>query len=245
MKARYGLVVVVLMLLSTLTWAGPFLNPPEVHWPFGDHPYNSPWVYAPEYQRDILYTFDNTLDRLKPVYNGLDDTELFESDLVEVNGLQYFPVDNITGTQRVGIWGFDNRQGEDNFVGWMRFRIDNWTGNRAKHVWKELVYRTPMPCYVTLHENITMPPGHELFASRLIKINAFDDNWLAETVAWAVEPNPPWEDIYVVAYVPVGSWIMIDQVHFATECIPEPGTVSLAILGTTTLVWLKRRRRRR
>ncbi|MBC7354390.1 MAG: PEP-CTERM sorting domain-containing protein, partial [Thermogutta sp.] len=58
-----------------------------------------------------------------------------------------------------------------------------------------------------------------------------------------LEPNPLWEEItLMLPFVPVGQYFLIDRFHVATECIPEPSTVSLAVLGAFGLIWTGRKR---
>ena len=56
-------------------------------------------------------------------------------------------------------------------------------------------------------------------------------------------PNPPWEELVTIVTVPVGSYIIIDELHLATECVPEPATMSLLALGGFGI--LRRRRNRK
>ena len=44
-------------------------------------------------------------------------------------------------------------------------------------------------------------------------------------------PNPPWEDVQFEFIVPAGAVMVLDDVHIATECIPEPGSVALMLVG--------------
>ena len=73
---------------------------------------------------------------------------------------------------------------------------------------------------------------------------AHPDGWQTNAYDLILEPNPSWEVIYFDwGYAGPGGWTaFIDQVVIDTWCVPEPGSVSLLVLGG--LLALRRTRRR-
>jgi hypothetical protein len=229
-----------------------FINPPCLNWPEywmidGDNVYN-PWVSQFPYQRNVLYTFDNALDPTQPHYEGYDDPVLYPSDFVEVVGLDHYEADPL-GTGRRGLYGIDNRQGTQDLEGYILFHLDNWQEPRPwKHIWKEIIFvmsdPTPTePKGALVEENVTVPSGFEVKGIQTVYFTYLNDNYILEDMAAKVYPNCPWEEIYVLLSVPAGGYAFVDEVHFATECVPEPTTLTLLALGGGALAWLRRRRR--
>lgn len=245
---------VVVMVTWSSVQADPFVNEPERNWPDywtlldGQVVYN-PWVTPFPYQRNIRYTFDNGDNPLQAIYQGYDDDKLKLSDYVEhTSNIQWFPDD--VGFQapganpRFGLIGIDNRQGTDNVSGWIKFHIDNWDSpNEWKHIWKELIF-IKNPDITIAEEYLLLPPGFEMLGERMIFDVDLSDNYTLIDAAYKVWPNPPWEEILITVYVPAGGYVLLDEAHFATECVPEPATVTLALIGGTTLLVLRRRKRR-
>ena len=69
-----------------------------------------------------------------------------------------------------------------------------------------------------------------------------EDGWQTNAYDLVIEPNPAWESIMLDwGYVGPQTWVSwIDQVVIDTQCIPEPGTLGLLILGGLAI--LRRRR---
>jgi len=233
--------------------ADPFINPPETHWPdiwtIDGVPTVNEWMTEFPYQRNIRYTFDNSTVPLAPHYEGYDDPTLFPSDFVEVVGLNYFAVDPLGGA-RVGLYGIDNRQGSTDLEGYLLFHLDNWQEPRPwKHIWKEIIYilsdpTSEAPKGAYLEENCTVPAGYDVKGAQTVVFDYLADDWFIEDWAVKVQPNCPWEEIIIRLHVPAGGYALIDDVHFATECVPEPATVTVLALGGGALAWWRRRRNR-
>lgn len=250
---RKGLLVLLLTLASAGVWgsSGPtaFDKPPETFWPYGEPPYNNPWITPAPYQRNIIYTFDNGLDIFKAQYWGTDDPALWESDCVVVSpNVQWYASDPFAGSGRQGLLGFLNTGNESEDV-WIRFRIDNHKSpNPWKHIWKEVIFGTPagLASWDVL-EWVELPDdNYSIYTGMiLLPVDNLPNGFYRENAAWKVTPNPPWEEVVISVSVLPGEWVLLDQIHFATECIPEPGTVALLGTGVFVLVGLIRRRRMR
>ena len=253
MSKRVYLVVLCVVFVPVLAWGDPFNYEPVDWWPdnwvlFDGTAVYNPWVTSKPYQRNIRYTFDDGQNMFLPIYQGYDDNKLKPSDYVESTpNIQWFADDvgfgAAGGAVRFGLVGIDNRQGTDNVTGWIKCHIDNWDSpNEWKHIWKEIIFTKTQP--VLEEENVTLPAGYDLVAEQVLMAakDLEDYNFLA--VGYKVWPNPPWEEIYLLAYVPAGGYILIDEVHFATECVPEPASATLVFLAAGSLLALRRRLRR-
>lgn len=234
----------VLLALGATAFAEPFDYPPEDNAPG--------WAWGFPYQRNILWTFDtDPRDDTSPGngadYEGWLDPLLWDSDYVELNPSP--PVGHLDSygalTGVVGIFNGTN----DPMSGEIRFHIDNtlWPID-YKNMWLEYEYvastgvaielaMTPGPgdplAYTVLD---WMPDPRELDpASHLMQQNAW----------FRIEPNPFWEDIVISLTVPGGGYAFIDRMHIATECIPEPASLTLFGLGLAGLVFCGYRRTRR
>ena len=58
-----------------------------------------------------------------------------------------------------------------------------------------------------------------------------------------IVPNPAWEEFELTFTVPAGEIMVVDRLHVATECIPEP--TSLSLLGLAVAGLIARRRRKK
>lgn len=253
MSKRAYLVVMCVMFVPALAWGDPFNYEPVDWWPdnwvlFDGTTVYNPWVTPKPYQRNIRYTFDNGDNPVQVIYQGYDDDKLQSSDYVEhSSNIQWFPDD--VGFQapganpRFGLVGIDNRQETDNVTGWIKFHIDNWDSpNEWKHIWKEIIFTRSEG--VEEDENVTLPPGFDLVGGQVVIASKDLAGYNFLAVAYKVWPNPPWEEILITVNVPAGGYVLLDEVHFATECVPEPASVTLALIGGTTLLVLRRRKRR-
>lgn len=253
--------IAVVMLLSPVVCADPFVNRPEEHWPFDGPPLYNPWVTPFPYQRNIRYDFAtdvntwpqdpavprayDSLPGVNVTLQGTDDQILHPSDYIEWEGLTWFPIDPVGGS-KTGVIGIDNRQGVGPATGQIIFHLDNWDQRREfKHIWKEIIYDlcAEVGIEAKMEEILVLPEGFEVVAKEIVLDNPIGDGYRMENMAWKVWENPPWEEIIITLNVPVGSYAFIDDVHFATECVPEPASMTLAILGGGALLALRRRRR--
>ena len=236
----------VLVLAASAAWADPFIYPPEDHWPYGGDPWYNPWVIPSPYQRNITWDFDNAQAPLVPVYAGYDDDLLKDQDEIRLGGtdVHTFETDPTGTTTRVGFLGIDNRLGSVMAEGNVTLHIENWNSpNVTKHLWMEMEFLASDDAGGEF--SVQLPQGFNIVAAEQGFIGPLDDNGYLTVIALKIGPNPPWEELTLSMTVPPGEYILVDYVHFATECVPEPATLTLALLGTGTLAVLRRRRRRR
>ena len=250
MKRGLVLTVAFAVLLSGAARADilvPFQNEPVDHWPnqwelpTGEWITND-WVTQP-------YHFDNGLDPWQAKYQGTDDPVLYPSDVL-YPGTAFVWFDNDADFQgdgvakRFGLIGIDNRRGTDNVTSGIQFVIDNWDHpNEWKHIWKEILYFAG-PGFEE-EEQLSVPDNYTTLEQTVMNED-LGDNWAVLDVAYKVYPNPPWEQVTIIVRVPPGSFILADEIHFATECVvPEPASTLLTITGFGTALLALRRRRRR
>ena len=55
-------------------------------------------------------------------------------------------------------------------------------------------------------------------------------------VEWQITPNPLYETVDITFSAPAGDTVFINNLHIATECVPEPATFSLLALGALALL---------
>ena len=253
---RIMLIAVVVLSAPSLLYAqapGMFVNAPESNWPTGWQIPGGPvienqWVTSPPYQRNILFSFDNALNLTQPTYSGTDDPVLHPSDVV-YPGTAFTWFDNDAAFQsdgvarRFGLIGIDNRQGTDNVTSGLQFVIDNWDHPKDwKHIWKEIIcFEGP---YFEGEKQLSAPTGFTVLEQDVINED-LGDNWTVLDTAYKVYPNPPWEQVTLIVHVPAGSFILADEIHFATECVPEPTTMTLLTLGGALIAMRRRRKRHR
>lgn len=240
---RVSLVFLVFLLAGAGAWADAFVEPPETNWPYAGDPWYNPWVIPFPYQRNINWTFDNASAPLVPVYEGLDDDVLKDSDFIQLSGvdLHTFETDPTGTTQRVGFLGLDNRQGSTTAEGQVLLHLDNWQiANPFKHVWIEIGFLASAD--VGLEPSVKFPDGFGIVAADQWLTGPLADNGYRVTIPMKIAPNPPWEEFTLSVQAAPGNYLLVDYAHIATECVPEPGTVALVTLGTA-LVALRRNRR--
>ena len=115
---------------------------------------------------------------------------------------------------------------------------------------------------VTYYEGMVVAPTISLLGTGIHQIQISPGQWDARVVAedtgnvgpneptgwityaslWRIDPGASFTGIDITADASWGS--IIDQVAVGTKILPEPGAVMLALLGSSTLVALRRYRRK-
>ncbi|MBN1852047.1 MAG: PEP-CTERM sorting domain-containing protein [Pirellulales bacterium] len=235
----------VVLMLGTLVQASPFEKPPESNMPG--------WVTAFPYQRNIDWTFA-TDPRGGPTpngapgahYEGYDDPVLWDSDFIQLGGdAQWYEDLSSFGMPWQGMIGMINNTTAP-MSGELRIHVDNWERLWPfKHVWIEFDYIANRPEVVdTVDLSMVSSAGSEVVD------DGQSDAWFLPTQlfrqnAWAyIVPNPLWEELVLkIEGLQPGDFILMDRLHIATECVPEPGTFALGGLAIIGLVAFARRRR--
>ena len=258
MTYKRTLTVIAVSVLTGATIAGamPFNNPPEQNLD------PAQWETPFPYQRNVYIGFCTPPETwpIDPVtgrdlvngvncdHEGTDDPQLCESDWISFeahtgpNNTGGEPVgwydDDPTGTSgRQGLVGFYNQEAIE--LG-MTIHLDNWPIERPyMHVWLEMDYYIDGP--VGICGDIYGPSGPAYTEPTITDLGG---GWYRANMYAELVPNPPWEEYWltVTADPAAACTLLIDYVHIATECVPEPATLSLLALGAC-LPLLRWRRR--
>lgn len=220
-----------LLVISVTAQAMPveFENPPEYSGQTWETTY-------PHYQRSIYWDFASTPTGWPnlngapgAVYGGDDDPDLWDSDYVTLSGDVIWMDGDVTigGVTRNGLIGIDNSQGSTALSGTATFHIDNHRRNwPLKHLYKEIVF-ADLGTAGVIAEKLGLDSGYSKTGywpgDRIKQDAAFylQNHW------YEIKPNPYWEDVIFTFTVEPYSYAVIDSLHIATECIPEPTTMIL------------------
>lgn len=243
--AKVLLALVVVAATAVPASSNPFVKPPEIYAPA--------WESSFPYQRNVDWDFaTNPVGGPSPGgtpgahYEGWADEVLRVSDFVAVTGdmgwAATVPSDGVN--PYLGVMAIDNRNGVTAQMGTIVFHLDNFvSANPRKHVWIEaFAFWTDAVASVTIQapNKFSIPGAAFLF-----------DPWSADPALdifdywYSIQPNPPWEEIVVDVVVQPGGYFVLDRLHVATECVPEPSSLVLGAIGLVSMAgvgWRKRRR---
>ena len=238
-----GMLIVGLCQVALAVPATPFDKQPEVVW-------TPIWQTSAPYQRDIYWDFasdpqggPSPSGTPGTVYSGTHDTFLRESDFVTFSGaMTWFDDTGISGGP-TGLIGVDNRGGSGILTGSVTFHLDNLdNSNPVKHVWLEMEWGGDLTPFYSITTDAD-PLG-----------SVVEDDFLPASLGWTspllgqidnkgftMMPNPEWEELTISFIADPNELLIIDSLHIATECIPEPAT--LALLGVGGVLLMIRRRK--
>ena len=210
-----------------------FYKPPEFYAPV--------WQTTFPYQRDINMGFG-----MNPVaapgagipgalYAGTLDPSLKGSDYAQFStGVQWYSY--VTNTPGNGVVGLFNNSGSAWRNGTATFRLDNTTvANQEKHLWLEFDwYADPGTNFVMA--SVTGLTGDEWPTLGNPIYTDLPNGYVRQDIEFVTSPNPAWENVVFTFYVSPYSTVLLDNVHIATECVPEPALLALLGLGCGTLM---------
>ncbi len=221
---------------------GSFHNPPT-----------APWVSSFPYQRNVYIGFDTDPDGwpdavspeigkdFVPGVNyelfGTKDIDWYLSDYGFSSGdIDGIDTDEPRFYSRQGLVGIDETEAT------ITLHLDNNpVANPLKNVYIEIEYY-----YEGSGEfNVTMiGAGGETVNYHYERGGeVMGDGWYRFNTFYDIQPNPLWEEIMI--NFSVGSadpgFIYIDNIHIATECLPEPASMCVLVSGLGVLL-MKRRR---
>ena len=125
--------------------------------------------------------------------------------------------------------------------------IELWIPNQQepndyKELWVQITYLIDdffvPPAYVA--PTVDVPGAVYLGGETVILETGPVNHWELQLSQWRIEPNPPDETINITWLPPGRPYGAVDQIVVDTICIPEPGAVSLLVVGVLAL--LKRKR---
>jgi hypothetical protein len=226
----------VVCILLTNVQASPFYMPPETYSPNWDTPF--------PYQRNIYSDFSvnpvGTPGSGIPgaVYEGFLDPSLKVSDYVTLTGdAQWY--ESVPGFTQTGLLGIDNRNGTSTLSGQIIFHIDNTANaDNEKHVWTELEQLSSQGPGTKVLD----PLGNQFYIT-YSHSEALEFRHYRTVIQWDHSPNPPWEDVISSFSITPGNYFLMDNIHLATECVPEPAALTLLTVGVISLLAYAWRRR--
>ena len=251
--------VTVLALSTTLLAADVFTHPPESSTAPGEwvtsypYPRNATIDFATDpntWPEDpTLFIGKDLIPGVTYETYGWDDAKLHNKTYPDILGM---------GSDGFGwnewendlIWYSDDpvgsgRTGVIEVVGGVALYFANSPRNvMPKHIWTEIIMRPAPGRTSSQHLQLVDGPlggygGGEQYlssGSELLFSNDLGDGWISETWYLEISPSPAWEYIgwsQSPPYIfpdPPEVWY-IDEIHIATEAVPEPGTVALFGLG--------------
>lgn len=174
------------------------------------------------------------------VYEGWLDPTLKVTDYVLLTGgVQWYP--SLSGFTQTGLIGVDNRAGTRTLVGTAIFHIDNTPDpSLVKNWWSEALGIFGGAAGVEVFTEVYGQDGKlATFLGGPADNPDYSGLYLSNG-EWQIRPNPSYETAVVTFLAPPGGYALLDQVHIATECIPEPTSISLLALGALALFLRKR-----
>jgi len=160
-------------------------------------------------------------------YEGYDDPILWDSDFVTMTGdVRWDPAKG-----GIGIFGGGS--------GTVTFHFDNWERNwPMKHFYEELIFKVEIVSG-SIYQDFVTPDGKNMYTDSWDKVDDLGGGSYRLCLWAEFRPNPLWEEKVYTLSSPNGN-IYLDQLHVATECVPEPATIVL--LGLGMLAALRRKR---
>ena len=207
------------------------------------------WVTQFPYQRNILLDF-SVDPQCSPGsgipgadYEGTDDSVLLDTDFVSFDpwdgsdDVEYYQTAP-DGSGRTGLVGVPVNTGFPFQApkGILNIHIDNW--DRAepyeKHIWITLVAKgntsdMGWSGFPNLEASTEGPPYFDSYGDG--PIEDLGDGWFKRSYWGVIKPNPLWEEFNFYFQSDSESAVLLDSVHIATECVPEPATLCLLGLG--------------
>jgi len=231
-----ALAALVLLASGSQALASVFINPPETD------PLATGWQSPFPYQRNVLLdfatdpaTWDDDPVQGKDLIPGVNadmegtlDPALYPSDWFRLSG-------DISWVNGALVVSGVNQSAQ---IAW---HMDNLPPpGDHKNIWEEVVYRATGEWE---DEAYVIPSSGEweLLGEREELLGIGD--WTVYNAFEEIRPNPDGETfIWNIFTDDDGGTVTIDSWHIATECVPEPATGALFMLGLAGLAVIRRRR---
>lgn len=220
---------ILLMLLLAVTsaaWAD-YVNPPD---------------FTP--QRTLFWEFTQSASEdPTSVVGGTWNEGIWECDFLEDSGSLQWYASFSRWSERTGLIGFDNSDGQVSVSGSSKIHINNFpTPNPVKYIWFEVeVYQWGD---VTSTASFVVPEGCTATKVEAGPPTLLPDGGFRSNDKWEIRPNPGYEEFIWSFTVGPGSGILVDKFYVSTACVPEPSAIVVLGSGLVGLIGFASKKRR-
>ena len=130
--------------------------------------------------------------------------------------------------------------GTEDLSGTAIFHIDNTPEPWQKNFWGEVEWFEGSVS--DLWVDMEVPSGHNVDDYWESDVTSLTNGFYSQNFYYHILPNPEWEELRLEFSAPAGTYVLVDRLHIATECVPEPCTMLLLGSGLLGLAGFSRKK---